>query len=118
MNLLCLDYGDQHIGIALATSPLAEPLTTLNIKNIFLKLPEILTKYDIQKIIIGNCPKEILAKLSALGREIIQVDETLTTIDAQSSLFHTTPSRRKAQIHAVSATLILQNYIDSNSFPS
>lgn len=113
MNYLCLDYGDRHIGVALATSPLAEPLTTYDIKVIFNKLPEILEKHHIDQVIIGNCPDEFLITLKTLGREVVQVDETLSTVDAQKLLFHTTQTRRKAQIHAASAAIILQNYLDN-----
>jgi len=92
---------------------LAEPLATYDIKNIFKEVPKIVEKYDIRKIIIGNSPQEFLRKLKTLGIEVIQVDETLTTVDATKALFHTTKSRRKAQIHAASAALILQNYLDT-----
>ena len=112
MNYLGLDYGDKHIGVAIATSPLADPLATYDTKDILRKMPELIKNHDIHKIIIGNCPEDFLNKIKELGREVILVDETLTTVDATKALFHTTKSRRKAQIHAVSAAIILQSYLD------
>jgi len=112
MNYLCLDYGDKHIGVAIATSPLAEPLATFDIKIIFHKLPEIIKEHTIGEIIVGNCPNDFLTELKVFSLPVIQVDETLTTKDATAALFHTTKSRRKAQIHAVSAAIILQSYLD------
>ena len=118
MNYLSLDYGIQKTGVAIATSPISEPLTTIKTKELFIKLPEILTKYQIDHIIIGNCPDEFVAKLQIFKLPVIQVDETLTTVDATKLLLHTTQSRRKSKIHEVSAALILQNHLDTNIFPS
>lgn len=113
MNFLCLDYGDKNIGLAIATSPLAEPLATFDIKIIFQKLPEFIHKYQIGELVVGNCPDDFLHKLQSFGLPVTQVDETLTTVDATKLLLHTTQTRRKQKIHEVSAALILQNYLDN-----
>jgi len=113
MNYLCLDCGGKHIGVAIATSPLAEPLATYDTSQIFNILPSLITHHSITRIVIGNSPGEFFHKLKLLGVEVVQVDETLTTVDATKALFHTTKSRRKAQIHSASAAIILQSYLDT-----
>jgi len=114
-TILGIDYGDKHIGLALAASPIAEPLTTINKDDFPAQLKKIIAKYQIEELVIGNCPPGFLADIRKLGLPVHQVDETLTTIDATRALFHTTQSRRKSLIHAASAAVILQSWLDSQS---
>ena len=114
--VLGIDYGDKHIGLAVATSPLAEPLTTINNSDFLVSIKKIISEHHIQSIVVGNCPEDFLAEISKLGLLVYQVDETLTTIDAAKALFHTTQSRRKSLIHAASAAIILQSWLDSHLY--
>lgn len=115
MNYLGLDYGLAKIGVAIATGPLAEPLTTLNTKNAIQAIKELVVKHSIDKIVIGDAPENFLKNLKDLGLEIEIVDETLSSHEAREKLFHTTQKRRKILEHQVSASIILQNWLDNNS---
>ncbi len=121
MNLLGIDYGRSHLGIALAAGPLAEPLTTLaNDSQIFMRLSQIIQAHSIGKIIIGlpdsQIGEEVKKFAQALGEAISTPfdfqDETLTTRDAQISLLHKSRSGRKENEHAAAAAIILQNWLD------
>lgn len=113
MIYLGLDYGARHLGVAIAAGSLAEPLVTLHTENALSSLRELVKKNRITGIVIGDSTPKFLLQLNSLGLPIYQVDETLTTKDAQKFLLHTTPTRRKRLEHAVSAALILQSWIDS-----
>ncbi|MEK7503951.1 MAG: RuvX/YqgF family protein [Patescibacteria group bacterium] len=112
MNILGLDYGEKHVGVALAEGPLAAPLTTLNTETAVEQLKPIVTKYNIEKIIIGDCPEDFLQNLKNIC-DVEQADETLSSHDARISLMHTTQTRRKEKEHAVAAAIILQTWMDS-----
>lgn len=113
MNYLGIDYGEAKIGIAIATGPLAEPLTTVKTENALQIIKQLIEKYAVNRVIIGNCSSEFLQNLKALGVDILQVDETLTSHDARENLLHTTQTKRRLIEHQVAATLILQNFLDS-----
>lgn len=112
MNILGLDYGEKHIGVALAEGPLAAPLTTLKTETAAVQINELINKWQISKLIIGDCPKEFLEKLKTLGVTVIQTDETLSSHDARMSLLHTTQTRRKEKEHTAAAAIILQTWLD------
>ena len=114
MNYLGLDYGSAKIGVAIATGPLAEPLTTLDTNNAIQLLKQIIVDNNINTIVVGDCPQEFIAKLQSLELPIQIVDETLTSHDAREKLFHTSQKRRKNLEHQVSATIILQNWLDNS----
>jgi len=114
MNYLGIDYGAAKIGVALATGPLAEPLTTVKTEKALQSIKLLLDKHDIDSIVVGDCPESFLDELSQLGI-VYQVDETLSSHDAIQSLLHTTRSRRKNLEHAVSAAIILQCWLDSQN---
>ncbi len=114
MNYLGIDYGEAKIGIAIATEPLAEPLTTINNTNNALQIiKQLVEENAINRVIIGDCSEEFLQSLKKLGVEVEQVDETLTSHDARENLLHTTQTKRRLIEHQVAATLILQNFLDS-----
>lgn len=115
MNCLGLDYGLVKVGVATATSSLAEPLVTLNTKNAIRAIKELIEKHNINMIIIGDAPVDFLQNLKDLGIEVEVVDETLSSHEAREKLFHTTQKRRKNLEHQVSAAIILQNWLDSKT---
>jgi len=120
MNYLGLDYGAKHIGVAIATGPLAEPLTTIPTDKSIHLIKSLVDKHAIRGLVIGVSEDsahptvhELVRQLSFLKLPVYLVDETLTSHDARQALLHTTPSRRKDLEHAVSAALILQSWLDS-----
>ena len=112
MNILGLDYGKKHVGVALAEGPLAAPLTTLKTETALVQINKLINKWQISKLVIGDCPEEFLEKLKSLGTTVVQTDETLSSHDARQSLLHTTQTKRKEKEHAVAATIILQSWLD------
>lgn len=122
MNYLGLDYGAKHIGVAIATGPLAEPLTTIPTEKSTKLLKSLVDKHDIKGLVIGALDgsasptvRQLTDQLSFLRLPIYLVDETLTSHDARQALLHTTQGRRQELEHAASAAIILQSWLDSKS---
>lgn len=120
MNYLGLDYGEKHIGVAIATGPLAEPLTTIPNSSAYLSLKSLVQKQAITALVVGvpdsgenPSLKQFIHQLSSLHLPVFLADETLSTKDAVAALRHTTQSRRKDLEHAASAAIILQSWLDS-----
>lgn len=112
MNILGLDYGEKYIGVAYAEDKLAEPLTTLNNKIAISEIKKLVTNFKIEKIIVGDCPKDFLENLKEVVK-VEQTDETLSSHDARQMLMHTTQTRRKEKEHSIAAAIILQTWMDS-----
>src|SRR3990172_9322503 len=122
MNYLGLDYGAKHIGVAIATGPLAEPLITLPADKSVHLIKSLVDKHAIQGLVIGVSEgsahptvHELVRQLSFLKLPVYLVDETLTSNDARQALLHTTQGRRQDLEHAASAAIILQSWLDSKS---
>ena len=113
MNYLGLDYGASKVGVAIATGPLAEPLTTFDTNNAIQLLKQIIIDNNIDTIVVGGCSQEFLDRLRLLELPVHVVDETLSSHDARQKLFHTSQKRRKNLEHQASATIILQNWLDT-----
>ncbi len=112
MNYLGVDYGEKHVGVALAQGTMAEPLESFLRSKAVQLIKPLVNKYNIEAVIVGDCPESFLNELAQLDLPIYQADETLSTRDATQALLHTTKSRRKNLEHAVAAALILQNWLD------
>ncbi len=115
MNYLGIDYGEVKVGVAIATGPLAEPLTTASTQNTIREIGTLITEMKIEEVIVGDCPGEFLQSLQSLGLPVHQVYKTLSSHDARESLMHTTRKKRRELEHAVSAAIILQNWLDVNA---
>ncbi len=133
MVILSVDYGDKRTGIAVCDKleMLASPvcvLTEWNAETLAEKIVNIATEKRAEEIVIG-LPKNMDGSkgfradaCEALGdiiKNITQIpirfwDERLTTVSAHRILSETNVrgKKRKAVVDAVSAELILQNYID------
>jgi putative transcription antitermination factor YqgF len=119
MHLLGLDYGTKHLGVSLAIGSLAEPLLTVPTNQAIPKIQQLISEYQIDKIIVGisenrmaELTKEFVMILSLqLPIPIITHDETLTSKEAQTHLLHKKPRSRKTDHHYASA-LMLQDYLD------
>ena len=115
MNYLGLDYGESHVGVAIATGPLAQPLTTLDTKKALLSIKQLVEMQSINAVVIGNSSPEFLFGLKSMGVPVHQVDETLSSVDAVEMLKHTTQSKRKSLEHSAAAAVILQSFLDSHT---
>jgi RNase H-fold protein (predicted Holliday junction resolvase) len=113
MSYLALDYGSSHIGVAISNGILAEPLTTVPTKIALSSIKEIIKKYKIEGLIIGDTDPEFLIRLKLMNIPIYIVDETLSSFDARQSLLHTSQKRRKQKEHSAAAAIILQSWLDS-----
>lgn len=126
MRILAIDYGQKKIGLALATSRLAEPYQVIRYKTkkeLMTKLLEIIKEERIEKIVIGLSEGKMGEETKEFGEAIKQEsqlpieyqDETLSTQKAQelSRDAGIKRVRRKEMEDAFSATLILQAYLDA-----
>lgn len=121
MNYLGLDYGRKHIGVAIATGPLAEPLTTIFTPRAFPQIKNLITKHNVSQIIIGRPDKSLklefenfLNSLQIPNFQFQIVDETLSSHSARLSLLHKTKKSRRVREHAAAAAIILQSWLDSH----
>ena len=135
-RILALDYGDKKIGVAISDPMqiIAKPFKTLNNttnKNILLDLNEIISEYDINKIIVGlpitlkNKYSIQTEKVSAfieflkenLSIYVDSYDERLSSKIAIQSLIKQgiKTGHNKREIDKTAAAIFLQNYLDDKS---
>jgi putative Holliday junction resolvase len=132
-RVLGIDFGLKRIGISLSdpTKTLASSLPTIqNDEKAVQKILEIISKNDVEEIVIGYpfnmdgsksemCDKidrfisELKRKISI---DIIKRDERLTSYIAQQQILESVKSKKKRQdkslIDQFSARIILQEYLD------
>lgn len=134
-RILSLDYGEKRIGIAVSdplgiTAQPVDYISNKGKKKNLLKIEELISKYNIKKIVIGvpfnlsggesQKTKEVNRFVEFLRKnldiEIIGIDESLTTFDAESILIQADISRkkRKEKIDKLAAAIILQQYLNEN----
>ena len=133
-RILAIDYGQKRIGIA-ATDPLqmiANGLTTVETPKIYTFLTEYFTREEVETIVVGfpktlsNEPAEVtrlinpfVEKLRKLypDKKIELIDERFTSKMAFQTMIDSGISKKarqnKALIDQISATIILQNYMES-----
>ncbi len=133
MKIMSLDVGTKHIGIAVSdelgiTANGLETLKRSGIKKDFLKLKNIVSELNIERIVVGipyntdgtisksgESIKKFAIKLEKeLSLPVDYVNETFTTIDAEKYLLEANMSRKKRKrvIDKLSAVIILQEYLE------
>ncbi len=133
MIILSVDYGDTRTGIAVCdkTEFLASPVTVITekeSKTLIEKITEIAEEKKAELIVIGlpvnmdgthgeraqRCVDFAAALTEFSGIETVMRDERLTTVSAHKALdvTNTRGKKRKAVVDAVSAVVILQDYLD------
>lgn len=130
-KIIALDYGKKRIGIAQTDENqiIANGLTTISTSKIFKFLNVFFSKNYVKKIIVGM-PKTLSGKLNVIEVDIIaflnifqkkfpkiiikRIDERFTSKIATQSLFllNKFSIKQKKLIDQISATLILQSYLD------
>lgn len=123
MNLLAVDYGEKYIGIAIALTPLTEPVVTVEKSHATKKIIELIDHYQIDTLIVGLSEGNMADKSRRFGDELEKltglpvkyVDETLTSSDSrlQAAKAGIKKSKREAKIDHYAAALFLQDYIDT-----
>ena len=138
MRTLGIDYGDARVGIAIsdALGITAEGLETIsyngNDKILLRRLDEIITEYNVSKIIVGmplnmNGTKTIRAEVTEKfihklkckynKIEIETVDERLTTVEAHKTMnfLDINKTKKKGLVDTISAVYILETYLNKTS---
>ncbi|MBQ8980833.1 MAG: Holliday junction resolvase RuvX [Eubacterium sp.] len=135
MKLMALDYGDTRTGVAMSDirGILASPYTVITetyLPKLVDKITEIVNNEKPSKIVIG-LPRNMdgsygyrCDECKALGDALYEKcditveyqDERLTTVMAHNVLSDNNVhgKKRKENVDAVSAVLILQSYLDKN----
>lgn len=133
MIILSIDYGDARTGIAVCdkTEFLASPITVIAEKRkeiLIEKIAEIVKEKKAELIVVGlpvnmdgthgwraEACEEFAAELEEFCKvKTVMRDERLTTVSAHNALnvTNTRGKKRKAIVDAVSAVMILQDYLD------
>ena len=125
MSILGLDYGKKKIGLALATSILAEPYNVIHFETIseaIEKMKGVVEKEKIEAVVVGVSEGEMAKESKEFADKlkekiivpVILQDETLTTIMAQRLSIEAGIGRKKRKKFedAYAATLLLQDYLD------
>ena len=135
-RILSIDYGKKRTGLAV-TDPLqliANGLTTVDTKDLFDFLSSYVMKEEVEHIVIGKPiqpngqPSENLARVeNFVGRwrkarpqvPIDYYDERFTSVIAHRTMLESgmgkMARRDKALVDKISATIILQGYMESRS---
>ncbi len=132
-RILGIDFGERRIGLALsdALGITAQGLPTLDTKktkDVFGHLENIIKDKNVTKVIVGM-PKNMNGTIGFKGMEVkkfikelvkkikidvIPWDERLSSVQSSKAMREMgTKQKHKDVIDRISATLILQNYLDS-----
>lgn len=133
-NYLAIDYGTTRVGVAIAWTSLADPLTVVPTdKNLMENLFELILEQRPDVIVIGISEqamaektrqftvefKEFLGQKFAASElskipEFVFADETLSSHDAQRKLYESGKKnlRQNGPIDHYAAALLLQDYLD------
>ncbi len=131
MNILCIDYGTRRIGVAVATTPVAEPLGIIpNSKNpkmsdvvtdqALAQITKLLNEFSIETIVVGISEGEMAEKTRVFIEKlktqtqlpIEEIDETLTSVSASDQMKHMKKAKRRGDRDQIAAAIMLQDYID------
>lgn len=133
-RILAIDYGKKRVGLAV-TDPLkliANGLDTVNTTETIDYLEKYLSREDVDKIVIG-LPKQMSGEESESmkyirpfvkkleqkfpGMEIVFIDERFTSVLAHRAMIDGGLKKKdrqnKALVDKISATIILQTYLES-----
>ena len=136
-RILSIDYGKKRTGLAV-TDPLqiiANGLTTVETKDLFDFLSQYVQKEEVERIVVGKPmqpngqPSENLARVENFvnrwrkARPSIPIeyyDERFTSVLAHRAMLESgigkMARRDKALVDRISATIILQSYMDSMEY--
>ena len=133
MRYLGLDLGTKTLGISITdkTNTLVSPLTVLRFNNedyesVIIPLKELITKYDIKKVILG-LPKNMDGSLGFASKRSLKfqklleqenidvelIDERLTTKSAINIMHQNQKNYKqvKDKIDSIASCIILESYL-------
>ena len=137
-KLIALDYGKKRTGIAVTDELqiIASGLTTINSKDLFPFLKDYFTEHEVEAIVLGfpkrlnNDPTHntlpVLKLKEKLEKEFTTfkvhlVDERFTSKMAKQTVIDSGLKKKtrqnKALVDEISATIILQSYMESQNNP-
>ena len=133
-RILAIDYGQKRVGLAVSDTVqiIATPLTTVGVHECIPFLKDYCSREDVSCFVVGeakqlnNNPSESakyiepfvqLLKKTFPDKEVARVDERFTSKIAFQSMIDSgigkKQRRDKALVDTISATLILQTYMDT-----
>ncbi len=134
-RVLAIDFGERRIGLAIS-DPLkitAQGLPTIDThitRDVLSCIQSIIKEKNITKVVVGmprnmdgsigfkgKQVKKFIGKLTQkIGVEVVAWDERLTSVQSKRSMKEMgTKQRKKGEVDRISATLILQSYLESFS---
>lgn len=134
-RVLAIDYGKKRTGIAV-TDPMqiiASPLTTVETKNLYDFIKEYLSQNEVEKIVVGmplqmnGQPSESFKYIepfvnrlrNSLSIEIVYHDERFTSKMALQVMItggtKKSDRREKGNLDKISASIILESYLNSRA---
>ncbi|MEN8927818.1 MAG: Holliday junction resolvase RuvX [Flavobacteriales bacterium] len=136
-KILSIDYGMKRTGIAItdASKIFATGLDTVATNEIYNFIKELMTQEEIECIVVGkpmnlqNLPTDATKPSDTLAKKLAKiypeikierVDERFTSKLAKQAMFaggmKKKDRRDKKMVDRISATIILQSYLDSQSY--
>jgi len=136
-RILAVDYGSKRVGLAVTDELqlIANPLTTVHSKDIFTFLKAYMLREPVDCIVVGeprqmnNKPSESVLVIESFVKHlhkefpdipVERVDERFTSKMATDSIRESGVNRKrrqdKALVDTVSATLILQSFMEGRDF--
>lgn len=135
-RILAIDYGQKRIGLAVTDELqlISTGLTTVHVKDIWNFLDDYLKKEKVESIVVGE-PKDLMNRPSDSIKyiepfvvqlvkkyphiSVVRFDERFTSKMARDTMLASGLSKSKRQdkslVNTISATLILQSYMNSIS---
>lgn len=129
-----LDPGERRTGVALSDPEgrLASPLLVIthsSLEKAVAAVAELAARHGVQGVVMGLAKnmdgtegvqaaraRRLARQLrERLGVDVVLVDERLSTFAAEEALAHLKPARRRRQLDAVAAAIILQEYLDAQA---
>lgn len=113
MRILGIDYGRRKIGLAIGVSGFSEPWKVVN----FPEFKKILETEKFDRLVVGVSEGKMAEESKKFAEDLgaVTYDETLSTKDAIRLSIEAGigRNRRKKMEDAYAASIMLQNYLDS-----
>lgn len=123
-NLLCIDYGDQHVGLAVAATTLAEPLKTVPLNQALSFITGAIKQFNVSALVFGISEGAMAEKTRSFAATIEAAthlpvhfqDETLSSYDTRLHVAQAgvKRSKREQKIDHLVAATILQDFLDTH----
>lgn len=119
---LCIDYGTQRVGLAIAFGPLAEPLQIIPTAKVMQSIQKIIEEKGVTELVVGVSEGEMADKTRSFCRELEAVfglpihyqNETLSSFEVHENLYmaQANKTKRRGHIDHLAAASILQDFLD------